>query len=81
MPKLSFLIYETTVDTEEDLIARILGAREAIEYRPRIFKCVSSQIILLVHIVFFMIKMVIVYSYIQMSSFRSKMIKTLMLVP
>jgi hypothetical protein len=34
------LIYETTVETEEDLIARILAAREAIENRARICKFV-----------------------------------------
>ena len=35
---LTNLIFETTVDREEDMIARILTALETIEYIPRIFK-------------------------------------------
>jgi hypothetical protein len=37
------LIYETSVEEAEDLIARILAAREAIENTPKIFKIVRRN--------------------------------------
>jgi hypothetical protein len=37
------LIYGTSVETEVDLIARILATREAIEYRPRTWDSTSNS--------------------------------------
>ena len=37
------LIYESCVEAEEDLIARILATWEVIESRPRIFKSVRQN--------------------------------------
>jgi hypothetical protein len=42
-PQESHLLVESCVEAEENLIARILATREAIENRPRIFKSVRKK--------------------------------------